>query len=87
MGDVMNWKEKVGTGVGATAGTGGGICASICAISALGVEGLSGAGILSGLATIGGTVVGGIVVVAGATVFVAGATAYGGYKAATWMNK
>lgn len=82
----MKRSEKVGAGAGAATGFGGGMWGMLSAISALGTPGLSGAGILSGLATLGSTVVGGIVVTAGATVVAAGACAYGGYRAVKWCN-
>jgi len=74
-------KERLGTGIGGGIGFTGGSGASILAISASGaVEGLSAAGISSGLAAIGGSMVGGIVVVTGGTVLMTGGVAYLGYR-------
>jgi len=57
----MSNSKVVGAGVGGVAGVGG----SVAAVSVCGtVSGLSAAGISSGLAAIGGTMAGGVVVVA-----------------------
>ncbi len=77
-------KSKTGAvagGVGgATAGAGGGIAA----VSAAGTTaGLSGPGIMAGLAAIGGTAIGGIIVLIGGTLVLTAGGAYCGYKLAT----
>ena len=75
--------EKVGAGVGGVAGTTAGVGGGIAAVSAAGTTvGLSGAGITSGLAAIGGTVLGGVAVIAVGSVLLAAAGAWGGYKLA-----
>ena len=63
---------------GALAGTG--------ALSVLGVGGLSAAGITSGLAAMGGTVLGGIVVFAALPVAGTAVGAWGSYKAYKWWR-
>lgn len=75
----------LGIGGGATAGVGG----AIAAVSASGFAGLSAAGISSGLAAIGGTMLGGLAVVA-TIPMVAGVAGYGlvkGIKAICKANK
>ena len=79
--------EKIGAGVGGTAGTGLGVSGGVAAVSAAGGGGLSGSGIMAGLAAIGGTAIGGIAVIAAGTVAVAGAGAYGGYRLVKWWKK
>lgn len=74
------------TYAGAAAGTAG----SIAAVSAVGTAGLSGAGITSGLAAIGGTVGGGmaagVALTTAAPVAAAGVVGYGLYKAVKWFK-
>lgn len=73
-------KEKFDEFVGTGAGVAGGVAASIAAVSASGsVGGLSAAGITSGLAAIGGSMLGGIVVTA-LIPLAAGALGYGAIK-------
>ena len=83
-------KEKVSQYIGAGGGVAAGVGGAIGAISASGaVAGLSAAGITSGLAAIGGSMLGGIAVVATIPV-VAGAAGYGlvkGIKAICEANK
>ncbi len=83
-------KETFTERLGASGGVAGGIASALAAISASGsVVGLSAAGISSGLAAIGGTMVGGLVVVAAVPV-VAGLVGYGavkGVKAICEANK
>lgn len=83
-------KEKVSEYIGAAGGITAGVGGAIGAISVSGtVAGLSAAGITSGLAALGGSMVGGIAVVALVPV-VAGAAGYGlvrGIKAICKANK
>ncbi len=80
--------EVAGAVSGAAVGTAGGIASSVAAISTAGsVSGLGAAGITSGLATIGGSMLGGVAVLSGGTVLLAGAFGYGGYKLAKWFKK
>ena len=80
-------EEKIGAGFGATAGTAAGIGGGVAVVSAAGTTvGLSGAGITSGLAAIGGTAIGGIAVIAAGTVLLAAGGAWGGYKLAQWLK-
>jgi hypothetical protein len=83
-------KEKVSEYIGATGGIAAGIGGAIAAISASGaVAGLSAAGITSGLAALGGSMLGGLAVVAVIPV-VAGAAGYGlikGIKAICDANR
>lgn len=48
--------------------------------------GLSGPGIISGLAAIGGTAIGGVAVIAVGSVVLAAAGAWGGYKLVKWFK-
>jgi hypothetical protein len=78
---------RVATNVGAVVGT----AAPVVAISTFGsVAGLSGAGITSGLAAIGGTVGGGmgagIAITVAAPAVVAAGVGYGAYKIWQWMT-
>jgi len=74
-------KKAVGTAGGAAIGTGIGLTSSAVIVSASGtVAGLSGAGITSGLAAVGGTILGGAAILTCGTVIVAGLGAYAGYK-------
>ncbi len=74
------------TTVGAVAGTAG----TVGAIATAGVGGLSGAGITSGLAAIGGTVGGsmgaGIAITVAAPAVIAASVGYGAYKIWQWMT-
>ena len=83
-------KEKVSEYIGAAGGITAGVGGAIGAISVSGtVAGLSAAGITSGLAALGGSMLGGIAVVAVVPV-VAGAAGYGlvkGIKAICMANK
>ena len=83
-------KEKVSEYIGATGGIAAGVGGAIGAISASGaVAGLSAAGITSGLAALGGTMLGGLAVVATIPV-VAGLAGYGlvkGIKAICKANR
>jgi transcriptional regulator with XRE-family HTH domain len=83
-------KEKVSEYIGAAGGITAGIGGAIAAISASGaVAGLSAAGITSGLAALGGSMLGGLAVVAVIPV-VAGAAGYGlikGIKAICDANR
>lgn len=73
-------KEKITEYIGSGAGVAGGVAASVAAISAAGsIGGLSAAGITSGLAAIGGTMLGGIAVVATIPV-AAGLLGYGAIR-------
>lgn len=87
-GDRMNKTgEKIGAGVGGAAGTAAGVGGGIAAVSAAGTTvGLSGPGIISGLAAIGGTVMGGVAVIAVGSVALAAAGAFGGYKLTEWLK-
>ena len=81
MTSVVERKKMSGITGGALAGTGAGLVTSAAAVSATGtVTGLSGAGIASGLAAIGGSMVGGMAVVTCGTVVLAGLGAWAGYK-------
>ena len=73
-------KEAIGTGVGGVTGTTVGVGGGIATIAAVGGGGLSGPGIMAGLATIGGSAVWGIAFIAGGTAALAGLGAFGGYK-------
>jgi len=74
-------KKVAGAAGGAAVGTGVGLAGSAAAVSASGaVAGLSGAGITSGLAAVGGTIIGGVAVVACSTVVIAALGAFAGYK-------
>ena len=80
-------EEKVSIGTGSVLGMGAGAWSGKIALSIAGVSGLSAAGITSGLSAIGGSMLGGIVVLA--AIPVAGALAgagigYGGYKTYQW---
>ena len=83
-------KEKVSEYIGATGGVAAGVGGAIGAISASGtVAGISAAGITSGLAALGGTMLGGIAVVASVPV-AAGFAGYGlvkGIKAICEANR
>ena len=80
--------EKIGIGAGGAAGTAAGVGGGVAAVSSAGtVAGLSGPGVMAGLAAIGGTVVGGIAVIAVGTAACAGAGAYGGYRLVKWLRK
>lgn len=72
------------------AGAASGAAGSIAAVSALGTAGLSGAGITSGLAAIGGTVGGGmaagVTIATAAPALVAVAAGYGIYKLVKWAR-
>ena len=70
-------KQILSTGTGAAAGSAG----AISAVAAAGLPGLSAAGITSGLAAVGGTMLGGVVVVAAAPL--AGAVL--AYGLARWL--
>jgi len=73
-------KEKISEFIGTGAGVAGGVAASVAMISTAGsVGGLSAAGITSGLAVIGGSMLGGIVAAALIPV-AAGALGYGAIK-------
>lgn len=64
-------------------GLGGGTAGSVALISSSGsVVGLSGPGIMSGLAAIGGSAIGGIVVLTCSTTMIAVAAGYYGYRIA-----
>jgi hypothetical protein len=77
-------KEVGGAVAGGVAGTGVGVTGSVALVSVSGATtGLSGAGIMSGLAAIGGTAVGGIAAIAIGTAVLAGMGAYGGFKLMT----
>jgi ribosome-binding protein aMBF1 (putative translation factor) len=69
-------KETISATVGATGGVAVGIGGAIGAVSVAGTAGLSAAGITSGLAAIGGTMLGGLAVVAAIPVAV-GLSGYG----------
>jgi len=74
-------KKVAGVAGGAALGTGVGLASSAAAVSASGtVAGLSGAGITSGLAAVGGSIVGGVAIVACGTVVIAALGAFVGYK-------
>jgi len=83
-------KERISEYIGATGGVAAGVGGAIGAISASGVvAGLSAAGITSGLAALGGTMLGGIAVVAAVPV-AAGFAGYGlvkGIKAICEANR
>ena len=71
-----NTQENVAGAAGALTGAASGMGASTVAISSLGVvPGLSGAGITSGLATVGGSMLGGIAVASAGV----GVLAFAGY--------
>ena len=74
-------KAIAATGTGAAAGAAG----AVGAVSSAGaVSGLSAAGITSGLAAVGGgSMLGGLVVIAAAPI-AAGAAGYGAYRLAKW---
>ena len=78
--------EKIGAGVGGVVGTAGGATIGVAAVSAAGIHGLSGLGIISGLTAIGGTAVGGIVVIAAGTAAAAAVCGYLGYKSVEWWK-
>ena len=80
-------REDGGAVAGGVVGTGAGLTGGTALVSASGTTvGLSGPGIMTGLAAIGGTAVGGIAVIAIGTVILASAGAYGGYRFAKWMG-
>lgn len=72
-------------------GVAGGTAGGIAAVSTLGTAGLSGAGISSGLAALGGTIGGGmasgVVIATAAPVAAAVAVGYGVYKIAKWVRR
>jgi hypothetical protein len=79
--------DAVGAGAGGVVGAGGGAAGSVLTVSATGaVSGLSGAGISSGLAAIGGSMVGGIVVCTLGTAALTLAGGYGGYRLVKWLR-
>jgi hypothetical protein len=70
--DNESTKQLAGAVAGGAVGTGVGITGAIASISAAGTTGLSGAGITTGLAAIGGgTMVGGLVVASGGVALLA----------------
>ena len=80
-------KENAGAVVGGVAGTASGVGSGITAVSICGTTaGLSGPGIISGLAAIGGTALGGIAVIAVGTVGLAAAGAWGGFELVKWLR-
>ncbi len=74
-------RETIGEVVGAAAGTTAGVSTSVVAVSALGIPGLSGAGIVTDLTVIGGSILGGVVVITAATA----ALSFGGIKLGRWI--
>ena len=74
------------TVVGGVVGFGGAVLAAKGLLFASGVGGLSAAGITSGLAVMGGTMLGGIVVFAALPVAGTAVGAWGGYKAYKWWR-
>ena len=83
----MNTAEKAGAVGGGAAGMTGGAATGVYAVSTLGtVSGLSGPGIMSGLAAIGGTAVGGIVVLTCGVAIVTAGAGYGGYRLVKWWT-
>lgn len=80
---TQDTKEKAAGAAGGTVGTGIGLGVGTGLVSATGTTvGLSGPGIMSGLAAIGGSAIGGIAVIASGTVLLAGLGVYLGYKLA-----
>ena len=84
---TMNKREGISVGAGGAVGFGAGALASKALLATVGVGGLSAPGISSGLAVLGGTMVGGAVVFA--TLPAAGTVAgmYAGYKAYRWWRR
>ena len=83
----MNRPEKVSVGAGGVVGFGTGAVVGKVVLAAVGASGLSASGITSGLAVLGGTMVGGVVAFA---VLPAAGTVlgiYGGYKACQWWGR
>ena len=84
---AINKPEKVSAGAGGVVGFGAGAVVGKAVLATVGASGLSAAGITSGLAVLGGTMVGGVVAFA---VLPAAGTAlgiYGGYKACQWWGR
>ncbi|MGB7157163.1 MAG: hypothetical protein WBD40_03790 [Tepidisphaeraceae bacterium] len=84
-------RNVIAAGSGAVVGTGAGVAGSTALISVAGTTGLSSAGIMSGLATIGsavgGTAVVGVAILSVGTVALAAGGAYGGYRLVKWWRK
>lgn len=75
--------EIIGTATGASVGAAAGMGGTVAAVSSLGVTGLSGPGIVSGLAALGGgSMLGGLVVATGGTALLVGGLGYAGYRIA-----
>ena len=82
----MTRNEVIGSSVGGVAGAGVGVGSSVVAISTAGTTGLSATGITTGLAAIGGSMIGGVVVLTAGTAIIVGAGIYGGYKLVHWYQ-